>query len=252
MKHIINAFLMAVCATALLCSCKQATIITPEKERVEFSIEGGEININVSSDGPWEVKECPDWITAEILDSILVIKASCNETNKVREGSIKLASDKAEATITVRQVTICTYINPEINEVEIDKEGGTVTVKIDTDGTPTILETPEGFSVSYDSGVLTITASANDGASRHESILLSASPEQASTPIYVTQKGSTCPTCGGKGKITCTKCGGRGYLSGGGEPGPCLRCGGRYGEFTQDDRNGSGRITCPDCGGAGN
>ncbi len=245
----------------VLTACGGATVINPEKNAVDFTIEGGEEKVDVKADGTWNVKECPEWVTAEIQDSILVIKTARNETGAVREGDIVLAGKgQVQAAIKVTQAAKCTRINPETDKVEFEKEGGTQTVRIDTDGSPQV-EAPEGFTATYAGGVLTINAPANEEGAKNGEIKLTGDDQSAT--IAVTQKGNICPKCNGTGKVKCSKCGGQGeyfseaYMSVFG----CSKCGGggqleKPGSSEEDwydygFHKGSGKMKCPQCGGSG-
>lgn len=266
MKKLLNC--ISVVALLVLTACGGATVITPMSEAVDFTIEGGENRVDVKADGSWKVKECPEWVKTEIQDSVLVITTARNETGAVRTGSIVLSGKgEAQAQIKVTQAAKCTHITPGIDNVEFDKEGGTQTVNIDTDGALQV-EAPEGFTASYASGVLTINAAANDGQARSGEIRL-ADGDQSAT-IAVSQKGNVCPKCNGSGTVKCSKCGGKGYTvkRESGDSGwydeiyyfnsyyGCKKCGGSG--FKTDNGypnehlvKGSGRMTCPDCGGSG-
>ena len=268
MKKLLNY--ISVMALLVLTACGGATVINPEKNAVDFTIEGGEEKVDVKADGTWNVKECPEWVTAEIQDSILVIKTARNETGAVREGDIVLAGKgQVQVAIKVTQAAKCTRITPETDKVEFEKEGGTQTVRIDTDGSPQV-EAPEGFTATYASGVLTINAPANEAGAKRGEIKLTGDDQSAT--IAVTQKGNICPTCNGSGKVRCKKCGGRGYIPDGGVGDcgwyGCSSCGGsgycdRYSEYDDylgevvsyiDDSHyhkGSGKMKCPTCGGSG-
>ena len=269
MKKLLN--FISIMALLVLTACSGATVINTDKEAVDFTIEGGENTVSVSADGRWNVETCPEWATTEIQDSTLVIKTARNETGAVREGYIVLkGKDNVQTVIKVTQAAKCTHITPETDMVEFEKEGGTQTVKIDTDGSPKV-EAPEGFTAAYAGGVLTINAPANEAGGKNGEIKLTGDDQSAT--IAVTQKGNVCPKCNGTGKIKCSKCGGKGYTSRklvGDEPGwdiryyGCKQCGG-YGFKTGQGlisssgylydgeyiRKGSGHQTCPACGGSG-
>ena len=254
-------FLLNLLMLAMLASCGGADNIQVSKDNLSFAREGGEENVNVSADGSWNVKECPDWVTAEIHDSLMVVKVQNNETGAPREGDIVLAGkDDVTATIHVKQATKCTHITPASDKVEFEKEGGTQTIAIDTDGSPQV-EAPEGFTATYDNGTLSVTAPANEAGSKRGEIKLTC--EDQSATIYATQKGNVCQRCGGSGKITCPKCNGKGlvhvYVAPEmrdivGSEQPCEKCGGNWDGTTDAGsvwRKGSGHIKCPDCGGTG-
>ena len=261
---------ISVLALLVLTACGGATFINPDKNAVDFTIEGGEESVTIGTDGSWDISDCPEWVTTDFHENTLVIKTARNESGAVREGNIVLTGKEGvSATIKVTQASKCTRINPETDKVEFEKEGGTQTVKIDTDGSPQV-EAPEGFTATFAGGVLTINAPANEGGGKNGEIKLTGDDQSAT--IAVTQKGNICPTCNGSGKVRCKKCGGRGYIidGGGGDSGwyGCSSCGGsgycdRYSEYDDylgevvshiDDSHyhkGSGKMKCPTCGGSG-
>ena len=252
MKKLYN--LLSLVAVIVLSACSNASYISPSEENVTFTIEGGEQRVTINADGNWEIKECPEWVKTEVQDSVLVIMTQRNETGALRKGDIELkGGDNVEVTISVTQAAKCTHINPETDKVEFEKEGGTQTVKIDTDGSPKV-EAPEGFTATYAGGVLTINAPANEAGGKNGEIKLTGDDQSAT--IAVTQKGNICPKCNGTGKVRCTKCGGKGYtydeflesIYG------CSKCGGkgksdRWADYNY--RQGSGKMPCPTCGGSG-
>lgn len=267
MKHLQLNLLALTLVLLVLSACNKATYITPDKAQLDFTIEGGEENVIVSTDGSWEIKACPEWVTTELQENTLVVKVPHNDTGDMRRGNIVLASGDVRATIAVKQMTLCTHITPESDTMEFDKTGGTQTMNIDTDGALQVT-TPEGFTARYAGGVLTVTTSANEGGKRSGQITLTADGQTAT--IAVTQAGNICPKCNGTGKVKCAKCGGRGYTSDyarhGGEERGCTGCGGSGYRYYSDGwadmsftpsyenhgfRKGSGKVPCPECGGSG-
>ena len=68
-------------------------------------------------------------------------------------------------------------------------------------------------------------------------------------------ESTTCPKCGGSGKVKCSKCHGQGsiyYAATGGMDG-CRKCGGSGSAGGEENslRRGSGKMKCPECGGSG-
>ena len=258
---------LSVVALLVLTACGGATFITPDKESVNFTIEGGEDMVNIDADGSWDIAECPDWVTADAQNNILVIKTSKNESGAIRKGDIVLqGKEGVSATIKVTQVTKCTHITPDSDNVEFEKEGGTKTVNIDTDGMLQV-EAPEGFTATFDNGVLTINAPANEEGAKNGEIKLTGDGQSAT--ITLNQKGNICPKCNGTGKVRCSRCGGSGYtIDGPHSVAGCRSCGGRgyqgndpeYDDYSGDIishywsdnyRQGSGKVNCPQCGGRG-
>ena len=255
-------YFISVVALLAFFSCGGATFITPDKNSVDFAIEGGEQTVNISTDGTWELMTSPDWVQTEVKDSVLVLKTTRNETGAVRMGDVVLkGKEDVEITIKVTQATKCTHITPSNDKLAFEKEGGTETVDIDTDGE--IQVKSEAFETSYENGVLTVTAPANDGGAKYGDVVLTGDDQMA--VIHVSQKGNICSKCGGSGKVRCSRCGGRGsydqHFDGPpfGATNGCTRCGGSGSEAWAGQgagdrstlRRGSGRMRCPSCGGQG-
>lgn len=266
MKKLFN--FISVVALLAFFSCGGATFITPDKNSVDFAIEGGEQTVNISTDGTWELMTSPDWVQTEVKDSVLVLKTTRNETGAVRKGDVVLkGKEGVETTIKVTQATKCTHITPAKDKVAFEKEGGKETVDIDTDGE--IQVKSEAFETSYENGVLTVTALANDGGAKRGEIVLTCEDQMAT--IQVSQKGNICSKCGGSGKVRCSKCGGKGFTHKAetqhyGIDYGCANCGGGGNREYNDGwidlsfvpsyvshgfRKGSGKQNCPQCGGRG-
>ena len=261
-------YCLSVVALLMLMACNGATFVNPEKASVDFTIDGGEENVTVTADGSWGVDVCPEWVKTDTHDGTLVIKTERNETGAVRSGDIVLkGKDNVQAIIKVTQYSKCTHITPASDKVEFEKEGGTQTINIDTDGAIQV-EAPEGFTASFAGGVLTVTAPANEESAKRGEIKLTS--DNQSVTIFASQAGNVCPTCGGSGTVNCSKCGGKGYTvkRETGDSGwydevyhfnsyyGCKKCGGSgyktdEGYANEHMTKGSGKMTCPDCGGSG-
>ena len=239
----------------------QATFLTPDKKAINFDFNGGYETVIIGADGKWSIADSPEWIKTYNKDGELIINTTYNKTDSVRDGYIKLSGKgDVTATIKVTQTSKCTHITPASDKVKFEKEGGTQTVNIDTDGMPQV-EVTDGFSAYYSSGVLTINAPANKKGAKSGKIKLTCNDQSAY--INVSQKGNICSKCKGTGKVKCTKCGGRGIVEGTDEyigawfEEGCRKCGGRgyyalWGESSESDvHRGSGKMKCPKCGGRG-
>ena len=247
------SFIFSLVALMALCACNHATFITPSQQEVQFSKAGGEQQIAVCADGNWSVENCPEWLDAERADSMLVLKVEPNTTGAARECELQLVGgDGVKATVIVKQADVCTHIDATVDEVTIPKEGGTATIDIDTDGAHLDIRVSEGISAEFNNGTLSVTAPANEGGTKHESLTIFC--DNIKTDINVTVEGSLCPTCNGTGKVKCSKCGGRGNLGRDIEDYTiaCTACGGwGHGWQVPGFREGSGRVKCPTCGGSG-
>lgn len=86
----------------------------------------------------------------------------------------------------------------------------------------------------------------------------SAAPQESAVADQepAASESSTCPKCGGSGKVKCSKCHGRGTTYDSGLDGctyGCKKCGGSgYAEGGYNSvRKGSGKMKCPECHGTG-
>ena len=249
--------MLAAVAAVALCSCDKAKSIDVSEDKVVFSITGGEKSIDVTSDGNYDIEECPEWVTVEVGESALTIKVSENGTGAARDCVINLVGDNVSVPITITQADKCTHITVSETEVTIPKEGGRKELTIDTDGAKLVMESSEGVSAELNDAKLVINAPANAGGPINGTIVLAC--DTVITEVKVTLEGSICPKCNGTGKVKCTKCGGRGFYFGGDSPIGCSGCGGSgyvgYPDLPNyppmGGRKGSGKMTCPDCGGTG-
>ena len=267
--------MLAAVAAVALCSCSKAKNIDVSEDKVVFSIAGGEKSIDVKADGSYDIEGCPEWVTAEVGESVLTISVSENGTGAVRDCVIKLVGDNVSVPITITQADKCTHITVSETEVTIPKEGGRKELTIDTDGANIAVDNADFISPvqgepclegRIEGDKLIITCPANDGGAKKGNLTLTC--DDVTNTVVITIEGSICPTCNGTGKVKCTKCGGRGYTikkdygECDGNLYPfnhyigCKQCGG-YGEETDEHyynenlRKGSGQMPCPDCGGVG-
>ena len=260
MKKSYLLFIVLMLLTVVLGSCKKTTFINPSEQELQFPKTGGEEQITVSSDGSWNIENCPEWLKVEAKDSTLMLKIGLNESGAPREVKLELVGGEAKASITVKQADVCTRLIASTEKVTFPKEGGTETINIDTDGGDVKAEATKGVSADYSNGQLTLTAPANEGGTINGTVNLTCD-EQAAT-INFTIEGSICPTCKGTGKVKCTKCGGKGYIETA-APHPafpdemnyymfgCDKCGGRLDIRDPNYKEGSGKMPCPTCGGSG-
>ena len=261
MRHLSRILLLVMCIGTLLSSCKKAKNISVNESQVTFSVAGGEKEVVVTADGGVDIQDCPEWLKANMSDSILTFTVERNTTGASRECTVRLVGDNTEVPVTVTQSEKCTHIDVTPAVVALPKEGGEVTLQVDTDGDKIAMQITDGVDAEYHpkNGQLIVRATPNAGGTIRGQLTLSC--DDVTTRIPVTVTGSICPTCGGKGTIQCSRCRGNGsywwdsygnYVDG--ESG-CERCGG-YGVISSDGtpygfRRGSGRVTCPTCGGSG-
>lgn len=253
--------IMAVCAMMMgFAACDNASYLSANMQEIESNQEASEGVLTLSSDGKkFEIAHSPEWITVNLADSVLSYNIVANDTHEVRSDSIVVTCGGMSLCIPVTQNVKATYLKVDQESVSFEKEGGSQTVAIDTDGGNITTEVTGDITASVEGKTLSISAAANDGGSKSGEVTVKC--DEFSAKVKVTVKGSMCARCKGTGKIKCPACGGSGsqFVSSGGECGPigCNRCGGRLVMRGGGPRgvdlysDGTGRINCPDCKGAG-
>lgn len=208
------------------------------------------------SDGDCTIDMQPEWIKAEMRDSVLVYTVQANPAGEMRDGAIVVKCGKSSLSIPVSQYAKATKLElPNGKEVTIPTEGGAKELTVLCDGLVTVEGDSVPLKVRWENNKLLLEAPANTGNRSVQTLTLRAG--ELTETVTVTLDGKVCPTCKGTGKVRCKRCGGQGEsFSMNPSPGMygCKACGGRgYGYRVPDPgyRRGSGKQTCPTCHGKG-
>lgn len=259
MKHIHHSlFILLVAVIALTVSCKKATFVNVTPDTIEVSEQGGSGVVKVETDGgSISITHQPEWAEVDVKDLNVWYNIAGNTTHATREDMIVLDCGGLTKSIVVRQLAKATYIKVDQEKVSIGKEGGTVTINIDTDGD--VQSQVEGDLTAEVSGrKITVTAPENTGSARSAKVTLSAEGVEH-VVVKIEQAGNVCATCNGAGIINCRKCGGKGWTKPR-DPNTtsvmdgCTACGGSgycSEGWDWDYIQGRGKVTCPTCGGSG-
>ena len=82
------------------------TFITPSVSSLTFSRNGGTQTFAIKTDGGGASFECPDFVTAELRNDTVVVKASANNGN-YRNGTLVVKEDNIRTTLMVEQTGAC-------------------------------------------------------------------------------------------------------------------------------------------------
>lgn len=253
MKRIFySAFFVLICTlTFCLASCNKATYLRADVETIEVESDGESNSIVLHSDGTdFQVLSSPEWVKAVLADSVLEYIASANEGTANREGEIVVACGEQRLALKVFQSLPATKLSVDPTSLVVPKEGGTLTVKVDTDASSPKVTAPQGYTTTYADGVLTIVATPE--AAKEGTITLKAGKLEAT--IALSEKPDICSRCGGSGRVKCTKCGGEGVCwDANAHMWTCKQCDGiaEKDDFIPEHSIGTGKMKCPACGGSG-
>lgn len=240
-KRVLIVLAVVIVAAVLWIShiINSTTYLTFNTEAVVFSKGGGSEYVSIDYDGViWEVTYSPYWIDCSESGDNLILIASSNATGETREDHITVKSGKIVSQLPVGQLAAATYLNVNPTSVNVDREGKTVFIAIESDGVTQDItypgdicsvdtDVPGGFNVSFDY---------NGGVSRSGTITVKEDNRQASISVHQT---GDCRYCNGNGKNSCPYCFGTGSIGFGYFSTICTACG------------GSGEKTCSYCRGTG-
>lgn len=219
-----------------------ATYIQASSSQKPFLRTGGTYDMDIDTDGDWEISFCSNWIKAEPIDRGLRITCSANPTGEDRKGWITLSSGKARVRIDVYQYGVASYIKTNRAQLQVGKDGGTYTVKVQTDGLDFNVRYPNYCTVDKGNASFNITIPENEGLARTDQLMVYS--DQQAVNVVFSQKG-VCSACSGSGQVACGRCGGSGQIITGYD---------LYGNAATEecpDCGGSGTMECPTCQGTG-
>lgn len=247
MKHILFAFAVLLC----LVSCSKATYLRADIRSIEVDCEGATGSFTLHSDATnYEIVSTPAWVTAEMNDSVVNYTIARNNSTSDREDYIVVECGGLNLRMRVTQALPATKLSVNQSKVAFPAEGGTKTVKVETDALNVNVKATKGLTATYSEGILTIVAKpegANGGT-----VTVYTGKLQATVTTCPTGR---CDNCKGLGLVTCIGCNGEGvkYKEVGNHENPmtCDKCESHTNGGELNYSPGSGKMTCPDCGGLG-
>lgn len=122
-------------AILLLAVACRKTNVSVNPSMVEFSAEGGTIDVAVTSNGDWTLSECPEWVTASAMtgsgDATLSLTTSQNTTGADRSGRISLVTEHNSAVIEIAQKTFSEHfltVSPNFFDANINGDSLTLMI----------------------------------------------------------------------------------------------------------------------------
>lgn len=220
----------------LLAGCKKATYLHSDKNALSIVHEGGSDSLKIHTDkNNVQISSTPDWVKAQLADSILLITAKENPSNSPRKGNILLVNADQRLSIKVVQAGLASYMTLKEKSITIPSDGSEVSLEIDTDGSNVKVEGVDGVNSKFENGCLKITGKGNTGATRKTKANVIC--DSLTQTLLIIEEGTTCSRCHGKGRVICNICKGTGvdycpYRT-------CDMCSGRL------------YVSCPECRGKG-
>ena len=121
---------MAVAALVLaVVSCGKKVDVNLSPSSVDFTPDGGEVEIALTSNGDWQVEANYDWLsvapTSGNGNATLVVTAAPNDGDQTREAQVKVTTKDNEALLAVTQdFNPEPFLRVEPSQIICDRLGG--------------------------------------------------------------------------------------------------------------------------------
>ena len=117
----------ALLIVAVSCGKKYEIALSPSD--YEFAPQGGELTVDVTTDGDWNLDKCPDWITASATSgnqsASIVLTAQPNMGDVLREGAVQVSTSTNSAQLSLKQGFIEeNFISLSMDSISVGYEGG--------------------------------------------------------------------------------------------------------------------------------
>lgn len=134
MKKFKSLLLMAV-LLVLAVSCGKKHEITLSPTEFEFQPTGGEVTVEINTDGDWNVEKCPEWIavseTSGSKDASIVLVAQPNLGDAIREAVLEVSTSTNSAQLKLSQGYVEeNYLSISPDSITADYHGGEFDLQI--------------------------------------------------------------------------------------------------------------------------
>ena len=194
-------------------SCKKATFLKVDNNKVSTTIDGTSGNINIETDGKEvEVVHSPRWIKTSINEenTILNYTIELNTDRKLREDSIVLKSSDLTCAVYVKQTFKATYIKFDNDTVRFGRKGGTEQVSVEVDAASPLHV--DNMNIAKVDGRKIIITMPETWERTGVTKVIKVSCDDITANLIVLQETKKCKRCGGSGFLNkpCSNCGGLG------------------------------------------
>ena len=123
-------------AMLLLASCSKDVNVKLSNDNLQFEAAGGSAEVNVESNGAWQVSDVPEWLTISPLsgegNSSLSVSCLANTGSQARSAQIKVTTKDNVATFAVKQAFVeADFISFTPDSLNCDFQGGEFSIKVE-------------------------------------------------------------------------------------------------------------------------
>ena len=132
-----KSLLMVTAMLILAVSCGKKFEITLSPTEYEFAPEGGEMTVEITTDGDWNLDKCPEWITASAASgsksASVVLTAQANAGTAMREAILEVATSTNSAQLKLMQgFSTEEFIRITPADIAADYQGGEFELQIES------------------------------------------------------------------------------------------------------------------------
>ena len=149
--------------TTLLISCskleREKDTLELDKSSIIINQEGGSDCVSLIVNGPWEIKDIPEWIsltsTSGDFSDLVTLEVKENKESAHRKASLRIVRGKASETLEVEQLgleEVAPFIKLDTDGLDVGCFTGTKIVKLSTNRPWKLFFAPEWMTVTPSSG----------------------------------------------------------------------------------------------------
>lgn len=156
MKRMRHILAMAALVLAVV-GCGKKVDVSLSPSSADFTPDGGEVEIALTSNGDWQVEASYDWLsvapTSGNGNATLVVTATPNDGDQTREAQVKVTTKDNEALLAVTQdFNPEPFLRVEPSQITCDRLGGMFDVTVSSNIDWTVSTLPDGITISKTSG----------------------------------------------------------------------------------------------------